>query len=78
MNCAPESPHVRVTLDEEAAGMDAFALIRGLKEGNPPIHPLERELGQGSLVFNTFCLRPGEPEIIASRLRTLLVVPTQA
>jgi D-glucosaminate-6-phosphate ammonia-lyase len=71
-------PHIRVKLDEAAAGMDAFELIRGLKQGDPPIHPLERELGQGSLVFNTFCLRPGEPEIIAARLRALLAVPTEA
>ena len=72
------TPHVRVRLDETAAGMDAFALIRGLKQGDPPIHPLERELAQGNLVFNTFCLRPGEPEIIAARLRTLLTVSTGA
>jgi D-glucosaminate-6-phosphate ammonia-lyase len=72
------TPHVRVRLDEAAAGMDAFALIRGLKQGDPPIHPLERELAQGNLVFNTFCLRLGEPEIIAARLRTLLSVPTGA
>jgi D-glucosaminate-6-phosphate ammonia-lyase len=73
----PGIPHVRVRLDESAAGMDAYAFIRALKQGDPPIHPLERELAEGNLIFNTFCLREGEPEIITQRIRELLSITTR-
>lgn len=59
---------VRVALNEQALEMSAYEFILALKRGDPPIHPSERELAQGALVFNTFGLQAGDEQTIVRRI----------
>lgn len=65
-------PVARLALDEGAAGISAVELARRLAGGSPAIHVNPILAGQGVLLFNPVCLRTGEAETIARRLRELL------
>jgi D-glucosaminate-6-phosphate ammonia-lyase len=65
-------PVARIGVDATGLGMDAFAFTRALIEGSPSIHPLERELAQGAILFNPFGLVEGDAERIASRCREIV------
>ncbi len=65
-------PHARITLDLEALGMSGPDFVLKLKLGDPPIHPIEREIDQGSIVINPWGLVEGTPEAIVKRLKEIV------
>jgi D-glucosaminate-6-phosphate ammonia-lyase len=65
-------PLARLRIDEAGLGMDAYAFTRALIQGTPSIHPLERELAQGAILFNPFGLVEGDAEQIAARCRAIV------
>ena len=67
-----EVPTVRLTLDEESAGLSALELVRALEEGMPSIAANPTYVQEGVVVFGPMCLRSGEESAIAARLRALL------
>jgi len=67
-----EVPTVRLTLDEESAGLSALELVRALEEGTPSIAANPTYVQEGVVVFGPMCLRSGEESAIAARLRALL------
>jgi len=70
-------PYVRIKLDEQALGMDAYEFTRKLAYGDPPIHSSDRELAQGALLINPFCLLPGDAAKIVARIISLIVEDKQ-
>lgn len=65
-------PHARVSLDLEALGMTGTDFVLKLKLGDPPIHPIEREIDQGSIVINPWGLDEGAPEAIVKRIKEIV------
>lgn len=63
---------VRVRIAEDELGMDAYAFTLSLKHGTPSIHPSERELATGALLFNPFSLTEGDVEWIAARCKEIV------
>ncbi|MBI5878227.1 MAG: hypothetical protein HZB53_11310 [Chloroflexi bacterium] len=63
---------VRVVLNEAALEMSAYEFCLELKRGAPPIHPSERELENGALVFNPFSLVAGDAQTIARRISEIV------
>ena len=52
--------------------MDAYTFMRALIDGSPSIHPLDRELAQGAILFNPFGMREGDAEKIAARCHEIV------
>lgn len=67
-----EIPVVHLRLDEEGAGLSALELVERLQEEEPSIHANPGHASEGVVTFGPQCLKTGEPEIIARRLRKLL------
>lgn len=67
-----QSPHAVVSIEREACGMDANAVINALQEGEPRIFVFEHSADAGKIVFMPEGLRPGEAEIVGRRLREIL------
>ena len=67
-------PFARITIDQAALGMNGYDFILALKNGEPSIHPLERELDQGAVVLHPFGLQPGDDELIAERVLAIVNV----
>ena len=65
-------PYARIRIDEAGLGMDAYSFMRALINGSPSIHPLDRELPQGALIFNPFGLVDGDAERIAARCHEIV------
>lgn len=65
-------PAVRLAVDETGAGISAIELSRRLVAGDPPIHANPALAYEGILLFNPMCLREGDVEVIAGRVRDLL------
>jgi D-glucosaminate-6-phosphate ammonia-lyase len=65
-------PLARIRIAEDQLGMDAYAFTLALKLGTPSIHPLERELAQGALLFSPFSLTEGDVEWIAARCNEIV------
>ena len=67
-----EIPVVHLRLDEEALGQSALDVVRQLQDGEPSIHANPTHVDEGIIAFGPMCLKEGEPEIIAQRLKELL------
>ena len=67
-----EIPVLQLRLDEEAAGMSALNLVLQLQESEPSIYADAGQRAEGVVAFRPLCLRPGDEEVIAQRLRQLL------
>ena len=65
-------PYARIRLDESGLGLDAYEFTRQLAYGDPPIHPSDRELAQGALLINPFCLLPGDEIKIVQRVKAVV------
>lgn len=65
-------PHARVRVDTQATGLSGYDFILALKQGEPSIHPQERELEQGAIVINPFCLQEGDAQRIVARIREIV------
>jgi seryl-tRNA(Sec) selenium transferase len=62
-----------VSVDASIAGIDANRVITSLQEGNPAIFVFEHSGNQGTVVFLPEALGAGEAEIVARRLREILL-----
>ncbi len=65
-------PFARIRIDQDALGMSGNEFILALKNGEPSIHPLERELDQGAVVIHPFGLQPGDDERIVQRVKEIV------
>lgn len=65
-------PLLRVRIDQDALAMSGQAFILALKQGDPSIHPMERELDQGVAVIHPFGLQSGDEVRIAQRIREIV------
>lgn len=68
---ANQTPHLRVTWDESKIPVSRADAMRRLREGEPSIE-LVPDHSKG-LEIAAWMLQPGEPEIIARRLRAILM-----
>ena len=67
-----EIPVVHLELDEEALGLGALELVKQLQDGEPSSHANPTHCSEGIVAFGPMCLKQGEPEIVAKRVRELL------
>jgi len=67
-------PLARIRIDQTACKMSGNQFILALKQGEPSIHPLERELDQGAVVIHPFGLQPGDDELIVARVQEIVGV----
>ncbi|MEZ4678671.1 MAG: PLP-dependent transferase [Caldilineaceae bacterium] len=65
-------PLARIRIDQVALNMTGYEFILALKQGEPSIHPLERELAQGAVVIHPFGLQPGDDELIVERVMAIV------
>ena len=65
-------PTVRIDIDEEALGQTAFEVVRQLIEGDPSIHVGAAQVYDGILLIGPMCLRDGDVEAVARRLKELV------
>ena len=65
-------PTLQLELDEEGAGITALDLVLQLQQGDPAIYADASLRSEGLVAFRPMCLRRGDPEAIAARLRQLL------
>jgi L-seryl-tRNA(Ser) seleniumtransferase len=68
----PGLPTVEVAVGAGGARLSARALLAALQEGKPPIVAGPGRVRDDIVVFSPMCLRPGDPEVIAARVRALL------
>ena len=69
-------PVARLAIDEGALGITGVGLVQQLMAGDPGIHVNTSQVYDGVLLFNPMCLREGDAEMIARRLRELVGVCT--
>lgn len=67
-----EVPMTVLKLDESALGKTALEVILELQRGSPPIQANTARVSEGIVLFGPVCLKSGEPERVALRLRTIL------
>ena len=67
-----EIPHARISIDEPALGMTAYEFTRALQQGDPPIHPIDRELPKGAIVINPFGLVDGDEIQIVESIKRIV------
>ena len=53
-------------------GLGALELVKQLQDGEPSIHANPTHCSEGIVAFGPMCLKQGEPEIVAKRVRELL------
>jgi len=66
-------PSLRIALNEKALGFTAFDVVNRLLEGEPRIVVAEGHAARGLLSVNPMTLQEGEVEIVARRLREVLL-----
>ena len=73
---ANHTPHLRMTWDASAIRLSPDDVRKQLREGQPSIEatPADRD----HLVFTVWMLQPGEAEVVAKRLRSVLKPASQA
>jgi D-glucosaminate-6-phosphate ammonia-lyase len=72
MNPGRPVPMVQLELDETGAGMSAVELVKRLMAGEPSVHVSASGVYEGQFAMSPMCLRDGDLEAIAGRLRDLL------
>jgi L-seryl-tRNA(Ser) seleniumtransferase len=65
-------PMAVLKLDEDALGRTALDVMLELQQGNPPIQTNPSRVAEGIVLFGPVCLKAGEPEHVAERLREIL------
>lgn len=68
----PGLPLAYINLAEGPLGMTAYDFILKLKQGDPAIHPGERNLAQGGIVIHPFNLVDGDEVRIVNRIREII------
>lgn len=67
-----EVPMAVLKLDESVAAKTALDVVLELQGGDPPIQANTGRVSEGIVLFGPVCLKAGEPERVALRLRTIL------
>lgn len=67
-----EIPMAVLKLDEAVLGKSALDILLELQQGNPPIQANPSRLSEGIVLFGPVCMKLGEPETVALRLRKIL------
>ena len=67
-----EVPMAVLKLDESVAGKTALDVVLALQGGEPPIQANTGSVSEGIVLFGPVCLKTGEPERVARRLREIL------
>lgn len=67
-------PSLRVSIDEQKAGVSAAEVVRKLRHGKPPIFVFEAQVSQGVLGIDPANLDEGKAGILADRLRLALTI----
>ena len=62
----------RIAIDQQALKMSGNEFILALKNGEPSIHPMERELEQGAVSIHPFGLRAGDELAIVERVKEIV------
>lgn len=65
-------PRARLAVDPARAGLDAAALARALREGDPSIRVMEHELAAGRLVLELVPLDAAEVDAVVALLRAAI------
>ena len=66
----------RIRIDQKALNMTGYDFILALKNGEPSIHPQERELAQGAVIIHPFGLQVGDDERIVARVKEIVFAAT--
>lgn len=69
-------PLARIRIDQAALGMTGYDFIWALKNGEPRIHPGERELEQGAVIIHPFGLQEGDEMAIVRRVQAIIAAST--
>jgi len=75
---APVWPKARVTIDEQALHTTAWQVVEALREGDPRIYVPGGEDGSASFNLNPWHLTDEEVEIVARRVKEVLLAPPPA
>ncbi len=67
-----EVPMAVLKLDESVVGKTAMEVIIELQQGNPSIQTNTARVSEGIVLFGPVCMKIGEPERVARRLRNIL------
>ena len=67
-----EIPMAVLKLDAAVLGKTALDILLELQQGNPPIQANPSRLSEGIVLFGPVCMKLGEPETVALRLREIL------
>ena len=67
-----EVPMAVLKLDESVAGKTALDVVLALQGGDPPIQANTGRVSEGIVLFGPVCLKAGEPDRVARRLREIL------
>ncbi len=67
-----EVPMAVLKLDESVAAKTALDVVLELQGGDPPIQANTGRVSEGIVLFGPVCLKAGEPERVARRLREIL------
>ncbi|MCY3554018.1 MAG: aminotransferase class V-fold PLP-dependent enzyme [Gemmatimonadetes bacterium] len=67
-----EVPMAVLKLDESVAGKTALDVVLELQAGDPPIQVNTGRVSEGIVLFGPVCLKAGEPERVARRLKEIL------
>lgn len=67
-----EVPMAVLKLEESVAGKTALDVVLELQAGDPPIQANTGRVSEGIVLFGPVCLKAGEPERVARRLREIL------
>jgi D-glucosaminate-6-phosphate ammonia-lyase len=68
---ANQSPHLRIRWDESKYAVSSTKVMDLLRSGQPSVELVPGPKA-GTLELATWMLRPGEPEIVAGRIKTIL------
>lgn len=67
-----EIPMAVLKLDESALNKTALDVLLELQQGDPPIQANPSRVSEGVVLFGPVCMKAGEPEAVALRLRKIL------
>ena len=62
----------RIQINREALDMSGYDFILALKNGEPSIHPMERELERGAVGIHPFGLQEGDDQAIVRRIKEIV------
>jgi len=67
-----EIPMAEMQVDESVVGKTALDIVIELQQGKPCIQTNPGKVSEGIVLFGPLCLKPGEPEQVALRLKEII------